>query len=320
MQIYQEEEIRQKVALDQQALLAIKEAFVKLSQGEVVMPDVMHIDIKEHQGEVDVKSAYIQGMEKFAIKQSSGFFNNPKKGLPSSGGLMIVIDSTTGFPCAILLDNGYLTDIRTALAGAVGAKYLAPNNIKKVGLIGTGNQARLQLQALKLVRNYNHVVIYARDSHKSQEFAKEMSIKLACETTVVQSVAQVVKAVDTLITTTPSREALIMADDLHPGLHITAMGADAPYKNEIDPFAFNYFDYIICDDIGQSLRIGESRSANEKGLYKTNSEKILTLGEVIQNPELSKKAQIQTTLCDLTGVGAQDTAIANYALKRLDSK
>lgn len=317
MDIFYEEQIRKKVSLNQQALLRVEDAFIKLSQKKVIMPDVMHIGIKDYQGEVDVKSAYIQGMDKFAIKQSSGFFNNPKKGLPTSGGLMIIIDATTGFPCAILLDNGYLTDIRTALAGAISAKYLASEVIKKVGVIGCGNQARLQLQSLKLVRDYNSVVIYARNLQQAQKFATEMSIKLNCEITIVESVAEVVRDVDILITTTPAREALVMVDDLHEGMHITAMGSDAPYKNEIDPLAFNYFDAIICDDIAQSLKIGESRLANERGLYKSNQHKFFTLGDIIQDPILAKKVQKQTTLCDLTGLGAQDTAIANYAIEKL---
>ncbi|WP_119344611.1 cyclodeaminase [Facilibium subflavum] len=317
MDIYQEAVIRQQIGLTEEALLVIEDAFVKLAQNQVVMPPVMHIDISDYQGEVDVKSAYIKGLDKFVIKQSSGFFNNPKKGLPSSGGLMIVIDATTGFPCALLLDNGYLTDIRTALAGAISAKYLAPKKINKVGVIGAGNQAKLQLEALKLVRDYNEVIVHARDLQKAEAFAKTVSKQLDCKISVARLVSQVVTNVDTLITTTPSSIPFVMIDDLHPGLHITAMGSDAPYKNEVDALAFDRFDQIVCDDINQCLKLGECHFADKNGFYQKNEHKVTTLGKIINTPKLARQGDEVITLCDLTGVGAQDTAIANYALKRL---
>jgi ornithine cyclodeaminase len=122
----------------------------------------MRIDIEEHLGEVDVKSAYIHGLDSFAIKIASGFPENRKSGLPSGSGMMVLISAQTGLPLAVLLDNGYLTDVRTGIAGAIAAQYLAPELITNAGVIGSGVQARYQMQALKLVRDYQKLFVGER--------------------------------------------------------------------------------------------------------------------------------------------------------------
>ncbi|MDC0534754.1 cyclodeaminase [Francisellaceae bacterium] len=319
IEIIQESELKEKVTITTEALLSVEQAFVKLAEGKVTMPPVMHLDIKEFQGEVDVKSAYIHGLDKFVIKQSSGFFNNPKKGLPSSGGLMIVIDATTGFPCALLLDNGYLTDIRTALAGAISAKYLANDNIHSVGVIGSGNQAKYQLKALKLVRDYKEVIIYARDTNQAKAYKSEMENILDCSIKIASSPEEVAKSCQLLVTTTPATTPYILHEYLHKGLHITAMGSDAAVKNEIDARCFNHFDRIICDTVDQSLVIGECHHAHIANTFNSNKHKVLTLGEIIKDKPLGRQSKKDITLCDLTGTGAQDTAIAKFALEALYS-
>ena len=115
------------------------------------MPPIMTLMVPDHNGEVCVKTAYVPDVESFAIKMSPGFFDNPKLGLPSTSGLLVLFSSTTGVLEALLLDNGYLTDVRTAAAGAV-AKYLARENAKRACVIGAGVQAKMQLKALTLVR------------------------------------------------------------------------------------------------------------------------------------------------------------------------
>ena len=317
IKVISEKQLKEKVGLTQEALMAVESAFIKLAENKVTMPPVMHIGIADFQGEVDVKSAYIHGLDKFVIKQSSGFFNNSKKGLPSSGGLMIVIDATTGFPCALLLDNGYLTDVRTALAGAISIKYLANENINTVGIIGAGNQAKYQITALQLVRNFNKVIVYARNQEKALTYQKEMQQKLNCEIVIASSAREAATDSDVLITTTPATEPFILDNDLHSGLHITAMGSDAANKNEISPKAFNKFDYIVCDSIPQCLTLGELHHASLHNTYQPNKHKVITLGEIIKDKRLSRKSSNDITLCDLTGTGAQDTAIARYALSIL---
>ena len=158
--ILTERELRSLVDLDDSAVSIVEEAFTALAGGSVVMPPVLSMAIAAANGEVDVKTAYVPGLEGFAIKVSPGFFNNPGLGLPSLNGLMILFSATTGVVQAVLLDNGYLTDLRTAAAGAVAAKHLAPENVGIVGVIGAGVQADFQLRALRLVRKFERVVVW----------------------------------------------------------------------------------------------------------------------------------------------------------------
>jgi len=137
-----EAELRKIVHLDLAAVDCVERAFASLAQGGVVMPPILSMAIPDYNGEVDVKTAYVPGLDSFALKVSPGFFDNPKIGLPSTSGLMILFSARTGMLEALLLDNGYLTDVRTAAAGAVAARHLARENASTACIIGSGMQAR----------------------------------------------------------------------------------------------------------------------------------------------------------------------------------
>ena len=105
-------------------------------------------------GEFHIKTAHITGVPHIAVKIASGFYGNVARGLPSGSGLMALFDANTGLPAALLLDNGFLTDIRTGAAGAVAAECLARDAIETVGVIGSGVQARHQVRCLRIVRTF----------------------------------------------------------------------------------------------------------------------------------------------------------------------
>lgn len=168
MIILTEAQLREIVGLDRDAVACIEEAFAALATKAVAMPPILRLDIPDYRGEVDVKTAYVPGIEGFAIKISPGFFDNPKIGLPSTNGMMVLLSSRTGLVQALLLDNGYLTDIRTAAAGAVAAKHLSRHNASVAAIFGAGMQARLQLEALRLVRPIREARIWARDAAKAE--------------------------------------------------------------------------------------------------------------------------------------------------------
>ncbi len=121
------------------AVSRIENAFHTLAIEQVIMPLVLQLDIRENNGEVCIKTAYLPGLENFAIKISSGFFDNPKIGLPSGSGMMNLFNSKTGIRESVLLDKGYLTDIRTV--AAVSAKWLSNKNSAHATIIGAGIQA-----------------------------------------------------------------------------------------------------------------------------------------------------------------------------------
>src|SRR4051812_7855604 len=122
MLILTEADLRSFVRLDDSAITCVEAAFAALATKAVVMPPILRLDIPDHRGEVDVKTAYVPGFDGFAIKVSPGFFDNPKLGLPSLNGMMVLLSAKTGLVESLLLDNGYLTDIRTAAAGPVPAR------------------------------------------------------------------------------------------------------------------------------------------------------------------------------------------------------
>lgn len=312
IKILNESELREAVALDLQAVDVVEQAFGALASGGVVMPPILSMAIEEKNGEVDVKTAYVPGMDAFAIKASPGFFDNPSRGLPSLNGLMILFDSDTGMVKAVLLDNGYLTDVRTAAAGAVAARHLATASPDTVGVIGAGLQAELQVRALALVRPFNKVLVWARNAERGADYARRMTETLGVPVEHVDSAERCVRESQLVVTTTPAREPVVMADWLHPGLHITAMGSDSPDKNELDAKILPAVDRFVCDRRSQSLAQGELRTAVASGVVAEDFP-VTEIGDIVIGNKPGRTDDQAVTVCDLTGTGVQDTAIANRA-------
>ncbi len=310
--VLSEAELRRCVAIDSEAVAAVGRAFSALHRGDCVMPPILRLDVDDFNGEVDVKSAYVKGFEAFAVKLSSGFFDNPKRGLSTSGGMMALLDSETGHVRAVLLDNGYLTEVRTAAAGAVAAKHLAPESLATVGVIGAGIQARLQIEALGLVREFGTVLVWARDAAKAGAYAEEMSERLGLSVAVADSVEQAVRESDLVVTATPSRTPLVRAEWLSPGQHLTAIGSDAETKNELDPAVLAGCDLYACDSRVQVARLGELHHAIAAGAVADDFAAV-ELGAIVGDARPGRTSPAQITVCDLTGTGVQDTAIATVA-------
>lgn len=310
--ILTEAELRRCVRLDREVIQAIADAFTALASGRVVMPPILHMTIPEANGEVDVKTAYVPGLPSFALKVSPGFFDNPKLGLPSVSGMMMLLSAKTGRLEALHLDNGYLTDIRTAAAGAVAARHLARDDARIAGVLGAGTQARLQIEALTLVRPIERVLVWARSFARAEACAEDLADRLGLEAEPVESAERLVLEADIVVTTTPAREPLVVADWLHPGLHVTAMGSDAADKNELHPEVLVHADRLVCDSRAQCARLGELHHALERGLDPTVTE----LGEITAGRAPGRERDDQITVCDLTGTGVQDTAIALLAHRK----
>ncbi|MEM1288611.1 MAG: cyclodeaminase [Pseudomonadota bacterium] len=308
IQIVTEQQLRKVISLDLVLVDVVQRAFIALSGENVVMPPILSMDLAEMHGEVDVKTAYIPGFEGFAIKVSPGFFNNPKLGLPSLNGLMVLLSAKTGLVEAVYLDNGYLTDLRTAAAGAVAARHLAPQTVQTAGVVGTGVQARLQMQAAFLVRPFEKGLVWGRDASKANQCAQDLTATLGVPVTAVASISDLVASSQLVVTTTPSRDPLITTDMLHPGLHITAMGSDQDGKTEIAPGVLAAVDAYVCDAPSQCAVLGEWRGALASGDWKQGDP--LELGAVAAGNAIGRSSTDAITLCDLTGTGAQDTAIA----------
>lgn len=315
IKILTEAELRHLVPLDRDAVDCIEQGFTTLAGGGVVMPPIMSLPVRDHNGEVCVKTAYVPGIDSFAMKMSPGFFDNPALGLPSTTGLMVVFSSKTGMLETLLLDNGYLTDVRTAAAGAVAARHLARPDAAHVCIIGAGVQAGLQLKAMTLVRDIKSAVIWARDTAKAAATAQRLSDELGLEVTAADDAAQAVAAADILITTTPAAEPLVQADWLRSGQLVIAMGSDQEHKVELDPACLAKASLYVPDSQSQCAVKGELRSAIGAGLF-TTTHSFTELGDITAGKAAGRQSADDLIIADLTGTGVQDTAIATLAGSR----
>jgi len=318
VRILTESDLRAAIDLSPDLIDRIDEAFQALARGGVVMPPVLSMAIADHNGEVDVKTAYIPGFDSFAIKVSPGFFDNPAIGLPSTSGLMMLLSSRTGQVQALLLDNGYLTDLRTAAAGAVAARALARADAASACILGAGVQARMQLRALCMVRPIRHASVWARDTHKAGVMAAEMTAALGIPVVATADPARAVHEADVIVTTTAATSPILRADWLRPGQHITAMGSDQHGKNEVDPQVLSHVRYVP-DRLSQTRELGELRVAIAAGIVAEGTE-YPELGAVLNTSAPGRQSEDEITLADLTGTGVQDTAIATLALARAENR
>lgn len=315
IRVLTETELREAVGLGKEELDAIEAVYPLITAGVGSMPPIMRIEVPENNGEIDIKSAYLPGYSGIAVKVSAGFFDNPEKGLPSLGGLMMVFDSKTGVPQSALFDNGYLTDLRTALAGAVAAKHLSNEGASVAAVFGAGIQARLQAEALATVRPIELIRVWARRPDQAARLSAQLSERLQLAVEPVSSPEAAVEGAGVLVTTTPATEPLVAESMLHAGLHITAVGSDAEGKQEISAAAIAAADGFFCDSVAQSARLGELRAAIEAGFDR---DRVRELGAVIAGDASGRSTDDEITICDLTGTGAQDTAIASLAVERCD--
>ena len=315
VKILTEKDLRQAVCVNSEAVAAIEAGFSALAGDKATMPPIMHIEVPEHQGDVDIKAAYVQGLDHLAVKVGAGFFNNYKIGLPNSPAMMVAVSTNTGFVEAVLLDNAYLTDVRTGATGAVAAKYLAPENIKIAGVVGTGAQGRYQIEGLMCVRKFDRLLAFDLDKEQLSKYVQEMEQVLHVPVTAADSVQKLVEQSQTVVTCTPSRMPYLEAAWIHPGLHLTCMGADLPEKRELMPEVLGKINLLSCDRKSQCFSMGELHHALDAGVISKTTD-IAELGEITLGKRPGRRDDTQITLCDLTGTGVQDTAIANLALKK----
>jgi ornithine cyclodeaminase len=268
--------------------------------------------VPEHHGEFHVKTALVDGVPRIAVKIASGFYGNAAKGLPTGSGLMAVFEASTGMPAALLLDNGFLTDIRTGAAGAVAAEVLAPARFSTVGVVGSGLQARYQVRCLRTVREFAHVVAWSPDRSHVETYCREMRLE-GLDARALPSPEAVCRESDVVITATPSRQPLVRSEWLRPGHHVTALGSDSPGKQELEPACLSRADLLVVDRLTQCAAFGELRHGLDSGEIlpdRVHAE----LGEIVAGLKPGRRSNDQITIVDLTGVGFQDTAIASRAL------
>ena len=287
-------------------LPVIEAGFVAYSDGRAVVPPVGELLLDR--GEVHIKYGYVEGDDFYVIKIASGFYGNPRMGLPSGNGLMLLFSQRTGELVCILLDEGYLTDVRTAVAGAIASKYLAPEKVQRIGIVGTGTQARLQLVYLKQVTDCRDVLVWGRGEAQLDRYRKDMEGE-GFRIAATQDTAEIMGTCSLIVTTTPTTAPLLRAVDLQRGVHITAVGSDTPQKQELESVILEQADLVVADSIPQCLLRGEIHQALKADLIAEGD--IVELGQVISGRSTGRTSDEQITVADLTGVAVQDIRIAS---------
>lgn len=292
-------------------LSAVEQGFAAYSAGRAVVPPVGELLLEG--GDVHIKYGYIRDERFYVVKIASGFYGNTGLGLPTSNGLMLLFEQRTGQLRCALLDEGYLTDIRTAAAGAIAARHLAPRWIECIGIVGTGIQARQQLRFLHDLSPCP-VLVWGRGQEQLDAYvADQADFDFRIETTTDAS--DILKHCNLVVTTTPATEPLLCAADLRPGTHITAVGSDTAYKQELEPAILGRADLVVADSIKQCLVRGEIHQAIKAGAIGESD--VVELGDIIDGRYPGRSADEQITVADLTGVAVQDIKIAEAVYQGL---
>ena len=290
----------------------IEAGFSAYSNGEVVVPPVGELNFEDPPGDVHIKYGYIRDDDVYVIKIASGFYQNKLLGLSNGQGMMVVFDQKNGKPLGLLQDEGYLTDVRTAVAGAICAKYLAPNNIQAIGIIGTGVQARMQLEYLKNVTDCRTAIVWGRSKSALNQYRTDMADSgFIIETTM--ALDQVTDNCNLIVTCTASEKPIIRKNHVKGKVHITAMGSDTPNKQELGSNVLSKADLIIADSRSQCEVRGEIHHAIRNNAVSMDS--IAELGEIINGDRQGRTTSSEVTVADLTGVAVQDIQISKAVLK-----
>ncbi|HEU4401949.1 MAG TPA: ornithine cyclodeaminase family protein [Candidatus Polarisedimenticolia bacterium] len=316
--ILRESEIR--TLLDAgECIEAVEKALAAYSTRRAQSPAVINLDIPESHGEIHVKAGHLTGGSHYAVKVASGFYGNPERGLPQNDGLVLVFDARTGVPAALLLDNGYITDLRTGAAGAVAARHLARRDARVVGVVGSGGQARFQVEALARVRAFREVRLWGRRPERArartEELARLPGMPPGCRFVPVATVREAVEGADIVVTVTASHEPLVQDEWVAPGTHVNAVGSDGPDKQELQTALLARADRLVADSRAQCLRLGEIHHAVASGMI-AESKIDAELGEIAAGIKPGRRTDSEITVCDLTGVGVQDVAAAALVLAR----
>lgn len=306
--IFDLDEVRKAVGMSI-AITSARRAFSAAETRETVTPSSWHLEVPEVEGEVHVKGAHVVGESTFVVKTATGFPGNAGMGIPTSTGYTTVFQAATGEPLALLLDQGYLTELRTGAAGGLLADLFTEPDLDTVAVVGTGGQARFQIEGLLAVRSPQRIQIVGRSSGSTESLAAWTREHTEADVIATQDVAAAVASSQLVVTVTNSRAPLFAADDVRPGTHITAVGADSVGKRELPPALLSSVSVVAVDDVDQSVRYGELQGVS---LEELND--VTTIGALVVAGGRRERQPDEITVADIGGIGLQDWAVAQAAL------
>lgn len=325
--------IRNMLALDETVRL-VEEAFAQDALGHAVALPVVVCALDEFNAHFGIKSGYLKSHsprhgqptasddlskafgDVLGLKVGGYWLGNPSIGLPGHRATMVLLYPNTGYMLALLSAN-WITRQRTAAVSAIAAKYLARENSRVATVIGAGDQAHAQLEALRLERRIQKVYVWARNPNAAEKYAATWKDR-GVDVEAVRDIRAATEKADVIITTTPSTEALVHNDAVRPGTHITAVGSDVKGKQELDVPLLQRAK-VVVDKMSQSLEIGELQHAVKQGL---DAKKMVyaELGELCAGLKPGRTNDQEITVLDSSGVSFQDLVVADYLVRRAKSE
>ena len=301
MRIVALEEIRRAVRFP--ALIdAMQEAVIAQSRGECETPMPMHLRTGGEDAEVHIKSSWRRGGKFWALKAAGSFPGRVAKGLPAGSGMILLCSVETGEPAAFFLDGGWMTDARTAAVSAMAARALGRRDTV-IGVLGTGVQARLQVLLHAEVLPLERAIVWGRSAERLEACRRDLeSLAPGIAAEAAATPSDVAGRARLLVTATAARGPLLEARDLAPGTHVSAVGSDSPGKQELDPEILRRAALLLVDSLSQCERLGELQHA------LSEKPRAIELGRYCASPSVPAPGSV--TVCDFTGLGVEDLAIA----------
>jgi ornithine cyclodeaminase len=285
----------------------VRRALILQAEGRVQSPPPGQLLFADPHGDCHIKFGHIAGSPTFAIKVATGFYDNPQLGLPPNHGLVLILDARTGAPTLLFRDDGWLTAWRTAAATALAAATLAPAYVEAIGVVGTGLQASLALEWLPETLGDRPCVVWGRSAPKATALAASAA-RHERPVTAVEHLEELLERCNVVVTATPSRAPLFTAAAVRPGTHLVALGADSPGKQELPAGLFRRAARVLTDDHAQCLDHGDFGVAVRAGLIAADADSML--GAVLGGAAPRTRGATDITIVDLTGIAAEDIAIA----------
>lgn len=312
--LLKKEEVNELICM-KDVIAAVEEAYRAFNSGQVVQPDYMSIHLPAPRGEIDFKLGYYQVNDLISMKVSSGgFANNPAEhGLPSGMGTILLFDAKSGALICVM-DGSLITGLRTGACGAVSVKALARTDAKSITSIGTGNQARMQIRAIREVMRIEEIHAWDSNPESLARYKADIESTFGIPVVMAASKQEAVEQADVLITTTRGTGSLVKAAWVKPGTHIVAIGTDQRGKQEFEPEIFRNAR-IVNDSIAQCTDKGETWHPLDKNII-TREDIHAEIGEILMGRKPGRESDEEITLFDSTGMAIQDNTTADRIYRR----
>ncbi|ETA49375.1 ornithine cyclodeaminase family protein [Ponticoccus alexandrii] len=298
-------------------IVAVEDAYRAYSGGDVDQPPYMGIHLSTEAAEIDFKAGYHRSGELVSLKASSGGFrDNPGRfGLPNGMGTVLLFNGTSG-ALSCVMDGSLLTGFRTGASGAVSVRALARPGARRLAAIGTGNQARMQIRAIREVMRIEAIDAWGRSPEGARAFAAEIEAEFGIPVTVAETAQKAVAEADVVVATTRASGVVLRAGWLRPGTHLVAIGADQPGKQELDPELFRNAR-VLVDAAAQCCEKGEVQHALRAGVVSGPLDEI---GKVLLGRKPGRETDDQITIFDSTGMAIQDNTTAAALLRQAKAR